>query len=687
MVFEWAYRNPVEFEGQAIYMWRLNAPQPVRLSTPSQQWCYHPDVCMTRKHNSANDAIQTRAIFECNGKLTIWDLEQRTYQELDWDPAYTYHDPHLSYRLFGEDPIARYITYRRESVAAPGLPEVWVYDQLTDFRYCLSHDAYEQPVPLASLPALDYDGEWGVFYSTYDGMVPEDANGMGDVFLTLNELYPPHVESISPNGSPYVRPDASIVIRFNEPMDPASFLGEIIVANLGGVLAGSGSYDETTYTYTFTPAVPMTAGPYFITVGGRDGDAVQPLAGVKDIYQVPMERSVGAMFYVTDSLVLLEMTPVERAIEVRKDIQVRARFSQPIDMSTVSDYSFHLDGDYYGRIPGGFSYEADSNTVVFTPSSPLLGDHYRVTVLGGASGGLVGTTTIPLDKDYTWDFWVVDREAPSLHLDPHDGSAVNGLVTIAATCTDACPLGTGRFYVDDRLVATFSGPPYAWVWNTYPFSVTDGPHTIRAEVADNMGNLAVATSHVTLCNTTFADVPRTAACWRYVEAVAREHITGGCSLTPRLYCPTGTMTRGQFAVFLCRAMGVSPCYPATPTFADVPASCGQYGYIEAMYNLGLAAGCATGPLRFCPNAPLSRGTMAVFLCRGAGIAPYNNPVPTFADVPASSAIYPYVEALFRQGISGGCAIAPMRFCPGAALTRAEMAIFLCRAFGIPLPTL
>jgi hypothetical protein len=49
----------------------------------------------------------------------------------------------------------------------------------------------------------------------------------------------------------------------------------------------------------------------------------------------------------------------------------------------------------------------------------------------------------------------------------------------------------------------------------------------------------------------------------------------------------------------------------------------------------------------------------------------------FNDVPASSPFCPYIEELSRRGITGGCA--PGLFCPGAPVTRQQMAVFLVKA--------
>jgi hypothetical protein len=57
-----------------------------------------------------------------------------------------------------------------------------------------------------------------------------------------------------------------------------------------------------------------------------------------------------------------------------------------------------------------------------------------------------------------------------------------------------------------------------------------------------------------------------------------------------------------------------------------------------------------------------------------------SPFPAFLDVPESDIGYQYVEALASSGITGGCS--PGLFCPDAALTRRQMAVFLAKALGL-----
>jgi hypothetical protein len=61
---------------------------------------------------------------------------------------------------------------------------------------------------------------------------------------------------------------------------------------------------------------------------------------------------------------------------------------------------------------------------------------------------------------------------------------------------------------------------------------------------------------------------------------------------------------------------VSPA-PATATFGDVPKSHPFFRYVEALTAAGITGGCGGG--NFCPDAPLTRGQMAVFMAKALGL--------------------------------------------------------------------
>jgi hypothetical protein len=62
---------------------------------------------------------------------------------------------------------------------------------------------------------------------------------------------------------------------------------------------------------------------------------------------------------------------------------------------------------------------------------------------------------------------------------------------------------------------------------------------------------------------------------------------------------------------------VSPS-PAVATFPnDVPTTHPQFRFVEALAAAGITSGCGTGS--FCPDSPVTRGQMAVFLAAALGL--------------------------------------------------------------------
>jgi hypothetical protein len=90
--------------------------------------------------------------------------------------------------------------------------------------------------------------------------------------------------------------------------------------------------------------------------------------------------------------------------------------------------------------------------------------------------------------------------------------------------------------------------------------------------------------------------------------LAQSGITGGCAAGR--FCPTAKLTRGQMAAFLDRALSLKPT--SIDFFDDDETSIFE-GSINRLAASGITGGCATR--RFCPNASLTRGQMAAFLDR------------------------------------------------------------------------
>jgi hypothetical protein len=120
--------------------------------------------------------------------------------------------------------------------------------------------------------------------------------------------------------------------------------------------------------------------------------------------------------------------------------------------------------------------------------------------------------------------------------------------------------------------------------------------------------------------TVFTDVPAGAFAGAWIEDLATSGVTGGCGGS--LYCPGAAVTRAQMAAFLLKARHGSGYVPppAQGTFSDVPVSDPFAPWIEELAAEGVTAGCGGGG--YCPNAPNTRGQMAVFLGRMFGMRLY-----------------------------------------------------------------
>lgn len=76
----------------------------------------------------------------------------------------------------------------------------------------------------------------------------------------------------------------------------------------------------------------------------------------------------------------------------------------------------------------------------------------------------------------------------------------------------------------------------------------------------------------------------------------------------------GSTTFG--AVRIHYLLQVSPA-PVLATFLDVPTSDPAFQFIEALVASGITAGCGGG--NYCPDAPLTRRQMAVFIAKALGL--------------------------------------------------------------------
>ena len=85
------------------------------------------------------------------------------------------------------------------------------------------------------------------------------------------------------------------------------------------------------------------------------------------------------------------------------------------------------------------------------------------------------------------------------------------------------------------------------------------------------------------------------------------------------------MTRAEMAVFVLRALHGGGYAPpaASGVFADVPVIGKEWmePWIIQFRNEGITTGCGTGPLIYCPENNVTRAEMAVFIDRAYHLYP------------------------------------------------------------------
>ena len=153
--------------------------------------------------------------------------------------------------------------------------------------------------------------------------------------------------------------------------------------------------------------------------------------------------------------------------------------------------------------------------------------------------------------------------------------------------------------------------------------------------------------------------------------------------TYRYYCPEDTVTRAAMAVFLERGINGSGFKPpdVAPSFGDTIGHWAE-DWIEALADDGITAGCGNG--NYCPDSGTTRAQMAIFLLRGKygpGYSPAPASGTMFGDVPLTYWAASWIEALATEGITSGCGNG--NYCPDAPVTRGQMAVFLVTSFNLP----
>jgi len=209
--------------------------------------------------------------------------------------------------------------------------------------------------------------------------------------------------------------------------------------------------------------------------------------------------------------------------------------------------------------------------------------------------------------DWGTDQWI------GYYVDPCDvvDRDASGVGINLENCTAVEPAGTGTVYAG------------------FPIHLPQGANVqyIRIYYYGNDASLSIGASFVKVTNTgqySFVQVigpPATDAGPTYEQfgpfSETIDNSPGGYTYSILASLQrNGSSTTKIYKVYLYYKLQVSPA-PATATFNDVPVGAFGFQYVEALAASGITAGCGGG--NFCPNDPLTRVQMAVFLSKALGL--------------------------------------------------------------------
>jgi hypothetical protein len=350
--------------------------------------------------------------------------------------------------------------------------------------------------------------------------------------------------------------------------------------------------------------------------------------------------------------------------------------------------------------PGGCS--ANIYSYPLTTLQERYGNTYSAHKWGFELSGGSGLASLSIGLASPAELLITDPEGLRTGVDPRTGETYNE--------------NPDAYYYGEQLTADDgsgeSSPPIKWFDTTAPINgdyqiqvigTGSGPYHMFIQVYDAEGNptsqvfesqIDIGEEHSYSVNfsdtpliATFSDVPTSHWAWQYIERLHSAGITGGCAVNPLRYCPQEMVTRAQMAVFLERGIH-GPAYAppdvgGSTGFADVPASYWAAAFIKQLAADGITSGCGSGT--YCPESPVTRAQMAVFLLRSKYGASYTPPEigagTGFGDVPASYWAAGFIKQLVAEGITVGCGGG--NYCPESPVTRDQMAVFLVRTFSLP----
>ena len=117
------------------------------------------------------------------------------------------------------------------------------------------------------------------------------------------------------------------------------------------------------------------------------------------------------------------------------------------------------------------------------------------------------------------------------------------------------------------------------------------------------------------CTGVFDDVPCPGPFTDWVEQLAAEGVTGGCGVDVYCPQQSVTRAQMAVFLLKTHEGSAYTPPPAIGIFGDVPVGSFAADFVEDLYNRGITGGCSASPLLYCPTHPVLRQQMATLLVR------------------------------------------------------------------------
>jgi len=542
-----------------------------------------------------------------------------------------------------------------------GCYQIWVRDRQNGTTECVSTNYQGQPANGDSFRvSVSADGRFVAFSSRASDLVLGDTNEDWDVFVRdrqtgTTERVSVGYESQQGDGGSFV----GVISADSRFVAFVSYAANLLPADSNGT-------SDVFVRSRETAALELVS---VSNSGDQDDIGARTCAISADGRHVAF-RSKGSTLVAGDT-------------NQAEDVFVRDRTQGATERVSVSSLGEQANGPCYDDI----AISADGRLVVFKS---------------------VAANLVPNDSNGAADTFVRDRVAGSTEL-----ISVNSAGEQAANdCSGAAISADGRFVV-------FAWAPGVTVeptdWNIFVrdrqskltlrvsvgpsgepanrpssyFAITpDGRYIAFVSEASNLvpddtnGCMDVFLRDVL----TFDDLSFDYWAFPQIKACADAAVVSGYSNAT--YRPAEPVSRDQMAAYLSRALaggdGNVPPGPTAASFQDVPADHWAYGYIEYAVSQSVVQGY--DPTHYQPDLAVDRGQMAVFVARAKGWVKLGDDMTTapqlFPDVPAGFWAGTAIKACVDHGVVEG--YADGHYGPDTQVTRDQMAVYVARAFALPL---